>query len=441
MTKLSFGITTSILLLLCTMPACKSIEKEHAEAIKSINAQENTIIFDSLYNDGFDIFYVNDSALVYLNSTVGTPKVLYNKNNTTGLTSVSYDFDYDKLKTGKAVLTMKESPVTDFFEAGETDYTGNSDNSYPNIFKANAPKDLYRVKWPWILIGRTYIANITEPQKLISINFYNATDPELQELPFEQHFTEHTYDEFFIDDAQNSLVLKSWILMPGYDDYRTKELPQVCWSGPAYMSEKYWQLLDSHPNKEELLTFTPEDNSYGFVTITIDSKNNASIDDYIQWRDSYIPIKDGFSANSMQPYYRKREQELQAEFDIKTDKINEAIDQFIKSHTTDFYELHNAYRNNSYKAEQDYPINKEYYAELVLIWISEGENGYYYLIKASAEKKDGIDYNDIYLLTDDNTFRTLDYPQTRIIKGRLARTYLESQHGVCTVLYNAEIVD
>ncbi|MBD5200329.1 MAG: hypothetical protein HDS83_08125 [Bacteroidales bacterium] len=387
---------------------------KHNKALEDIEQQDGTILADIKENGIQVLVYSTSEGLFYWNLKDKRPQQLYQS--------------LDSLEVRDYYLDEK-------YELKYRNWIADS-----NIFQPN-PKDLYKVKWPWIFIGQTYVANINRPKNLIRINSYKSIDGDLQSLASNQSSTEQTLDEFYINRVDSSLVLIKSIIMPGYYNYRTTELNQACWSDTAYMSEKLWELFDSYENKEELLTFVPEDNSHGFAIITIDSKNNAKLGDNIHWCDNLIPIKNGLSAHIMQPYYKEREMRLKQEVDFHKDKIIDAKNQFVNDKATDFYRLAAAYRANPYKAEVDYPVNKEYYTELTLSSISWGEKRYLYMVQADAwDRERETDYYRIYLLTDDYSFRNIEYPSKRLVKGKLAQTYLDGPRGTELVLYDAKLV-
>lgn len=403
--KCSLGIICGVGVLLSIFILFLIFHKsDYQKALDSIDQQQGRILSDVEDNDGTVLIYATDKGLYLWNLKNKEPQKLYS--NLDSLTIRRFWSDFETFK-----IQESEEPASEY----------NEDGRVANIF-SQSPQKLYRVIWPWILIGKHYVANVNSPNKLFNIS-YSRTSPEfngLLNMDAEEDGGDWVPDSVgFNDDGDFVInVYNNNHGLPGIDSYSPQFIEAEAWRDNNYVDtdllSKYGNLFPEYNRRYEI--GIPIGRPYVTGrTIWIDKNNTIHRSQIVSWGKYTFNEKD-MTPDGMAPVYQKVEQEFKDNLTYKLSKKREELEEYkenffakVKEEAIPLYDLTNLYKTNLLKAKQSYPLNQTYILE---VRIDEIETTWRFWLY------EFYNYSNASLFfTNDESFDELSYPCTVYLKA------------------------
>lgn len=408
-----FLITVSLLLMNLVVGCNKSggkvdSEQLHNLLLEKIKSEGGKVLADCKgTNELGTIIYTNEKGLYQLNPEQRKAKLIFPNPSSLKITSFSL-----APENGIYQISVRENPMT---------------KSRDIITGGNA-NELYRVEWPWIFIGDTYISNINDSTKIIDIsNFYDERrgNTKVNDVGNKEYKGSFSIDS---DKKLTISVFDRQTNLPGFYEYNPQSIPQSLWNGKMWLKEFYrayigelGDLYDKEVGSE--LDYEYKKGENYCMKLSFDQEGKFITDSSVYWNGNIIN-KDDLSTSGMKPYYKKRElaissdlnktkeylyeklSKVDAEYEKIRQKDLENQIQDIKNQAVALRDIVQSYCSNEMKAKKDYPFNQKMVIKASLEEINRSSSNFNYVLRPS----DDDPLCNIYIFTNDEQFTDFSYP-------------------------------
>lgn len=434
---LIFAITILLIISSCASEEEKKEKRKH-KLIESINKDNGLVIFDT----SDILYYVTPNGLHSIDYNVSKSEPIHYYTNLDSLTVREYTMTLTPTRVD--VNTIKQN----FKDYNDTQLTK---TDIIQLFNSKDKGNLFKIEYPWIIIGRDFIANVSEPYKLIkvshlkdihnnifptSVSIANASIGKVEgkiSMDKKFNYTDSLYHADLIITLYNdSLKFQD---LPNFSQYKTANIPQEAWDGTWIYEDKIpdYKEFNLGSNAEILqeLSYRYTDTGIPTWTIKLSDGNSEVTDNRIHWGELEFSI-DGWNKGNFPNFYAQRENKINSELTSFKSKVNAKVQAArekreqerkdvekremaaIERQAIEVWDIYNAYEVNPIKAEQQYPPGQFYYIKTDVASIDRSDNpNYAYSV---WDRKRFIE-----LYTNSKVFVDMDYPQNLIVRGRLVR--------------------
>lgn len=418
--KLFFGI---IAIVLCGLVLLFVFRKsEYEKAVDSIEQQQGYILADINESESQILVYSTDKGLYLWNLKNKEPLKLYTEIDSLKVIGYYLDDNYN--------LRKYESEYPKEID----DYSGEVVRTRPNVIQSVNPLKLYKVEWPWILIGKHYIAHISNPNQLINISGDDTGDifDGLPDIYDRESRGDGAPSSVNIDYHGNLIFeIGEWAFnLPGMKEYDPIYIDKQTWDNRKYIDpqlvEAYGKLFQSEYEMENALGISLPNDNFVYRKVIINTNNKIASQNQLIWgeenfNDSIL------STNGMQSIYKSLEikykniiqealPQKRAELEKYASEYKERMIARIKQEAIDVDVIINAYKNNTRRAIELYPRNHRYTLKVgvdKIRYLNYSQTNYMYQLV----RDEG--FTVVYYLSNDNQFRNQDYPNTFYISAIL----------------------
>ena len=455
--KYVFLVFTAVLILTGCASEAEKKEKRKIQIIESIQRDKGTVLFD----DKNSLYYSTGDGLFTVNYDTSQSQPVQFYTNLDSLIIREY--------------TMCMTPTTVEIKTITQNYKDYEDNQISkadivNLFNTNK-RDLFKIEYPWIIIGRDFIANLSEPYNIIKVSnlrdrgFGFKTDSTISSIKPKKiggisldkklNLTDSLYhSDVIISLYKDSLKIQD---MPGYLQYKTTMIPQEAWDGTWVYKEiiPEYKEFNLGSNEEIINELSYKYKDYGVPTwsIKLNEDNSETTDNRILWGDLDYSIN-SWNKNDLSLLYTQREKNIKKGIEtIKSkavSKVKKAREERnkkleeqskrelekIKKDAIDISTVIDTYHHNTFKGEQLFPINRYYYLKTNLFNIQSGGDLWKDEWRFGMSGDGSYPYGS-WIYSDDRNFLDLEYPTKSqvIIKAKFGGK--ERGHFI---FYNAELV-
>lgn len=432
-------IVTFLLLTSCATEAEKK-EKRKNKLTESIHKDNGKILFDT-------------SDVMYYVTKDGFYAVDYNNNKPV---PIQFYTNLDSLNIREYTITITPTNVdVKTINQNYKDFTDPQITKADiiNLFNSNNKSELFKIEYPWIIIGRDFIANIANPYNLVKVSnlkdrhnniFPTSTSIANSsftkgkgEISIEKKFNitdSLYYGDVIISFFNDSLKIQD---LPKFSEYGTENIPQTTWNNGYYNYEMmvypfYEMGLDTKD-----LEFQYKDEAFPKMEIKLTDDNKEITDNTLKWGILNIPIEN-WNKGNFYDFYNQREKQINNELEKFRNKIEKQYDdavekrrkeqeeaqkreiERIKKEAINITKITETYHSNSYKGEQLYPKNKYFFIKTKLYTLGKGSNMWKDEYRFGIEGERDDNWSDSWIYSDDPDFLQLDYPTKNevIIRAR-----------------------
>ena len=412
--KKKWFIFGGIGLLICIAAFFIFHKSDYEKAMDKIENQQGKILTNIQDGDNHVLIYSTANGLFYWDLRSKEPKKLYT--NIDSLKVQRYYLGDNYCLEKKSEEYPKEISVISVTDDRVF-------NTVPNVIQSVSPLELYKVAWPWILIGKHYIAHVSDPNVLINIRGY-STGEIFNDLPSKDDtsFNSLYNDSVNIDNDRNLVlnIRSDYLSLPGISDYRPKYIDKDTWTEHLYIDPylmlSYCNLFQSEYEMNETLGIPLSDDLNVYRKIIITPSNEISQKQELSWNGSNFD-NSNLSAVGMQKIYESTEKKYQdiitkelpkkrAEIEKYASDYRENMIAKIKENAISFSDITNDYKRNLRKAVEEFPLGQNYVLKVHIENIRYVDGDYSYRLSI----------NDVfvkaYFYSNDSNFTNLSYPCT-----------------------------
>lgn len=464
--KKLFLITISLvalsILIGCASEAEKK-EKRKEKITKSIQKDNGKILLETKDL----IYYVTKDGLFCIDYDNPKPSPVQFYTNLDSINIVRYEVD---LNPSNAEVKKTVIPIAEFRDSQF------SNNDIKKFFNFGYKGNIYKLSYPWIIIGREFVAHVSDPYSLIDISHLENDKNLLQSFnslssvpltkdkgnfSFYEKFSDKdsiNYSTLLINLTNDTLKIKD---LPGFLEYKAKNIPQVLWSGKWFYKDlvaDYNTYNIASPTEiNDLLTYQYTVETYPSYSIKFDADNNEFKEEKIKWGDTSITF-DEWNAHDFNKLFNSRDLTIKYAWDNfknrasskvtaaklerekalqeqreKEEKAREEARkreiERINKEAIDIEDIIAIYKRNEFKGEELYPKGKYFYIRTKLFSLSSGskmfEDNWRYGIEGDSDS-----LTESWIYSNDDYFRKLEYPTKNPVIIRARFGGFEYRHPV-----------
>lgn len=389
-------------------------EKRKEKAIEAVQKEHGKI----LHTGGENIYYTTNGGLYSINYALSKQK------------PVQYYVNLDSISIINYILANENNQLQ--IKTEETSLNGYQTNDYNEadirkLFKNQNAKTLFKIYYPWIIIGENFIASLETPYKLNDISYFIDYDQKNSRLPSAaKHSLIKDRGSLKIDNNLHLSLKGDRKILPGFKDYKTKEIPQQIWDG-EWKNQNLIDIYSNNPyiSEEDLnsaASFKYPIDDYFNWNIEIDKNNFVIKDSKIFWGPLSISST-RLNSKDLDTYYQEREKNINEKLIQDEDAVNNRFQDIISkarleeekqqqikmenliNSAINVFDILDQFEGNPEKARKKYHKGDKVILKAYIQKITRNGNNSFVLINSRV-------LQNILIYTNQNVFIELDYPCT-----------------------------